>query len=267
MSRERENTSEYSISRRSFNKLALQTLGGFFIPQLPERISLLETFPEPEDPLLVKIVDINNPVSERFITEEIEPQLVLVKDSFKLESGLGAPVKSETIKLHNIMINDLSSLTNEMWRLGKGPYIGSGYRGFWEQNFAFEQAAGENVVAKIVTDEEGVRYSTSQHSLGLAIDFTSRSINNAIGIGAGFEDTKEGRWIEKNACEYGFVQPYINGHDGIVNESWHYLYVGRNISKFYESLKSEGWSGDIFDLQLLYRMRNTHRHLPRINRR
>jgi hypothetical protein len=55
--------------------------------------------------------------------------------------------------------------------------------------------------------------------------------------------------MEAHAWEYGFVPSYINSHDGIKNEPWHYLYVGNELAEAYIRLKSGGWYGDVFLLQ------------------
>ena len=73
-----------------------------------------------------------------------------------------------------------------------------------------------------------------------------------VGWLSGFEDTPEGVWLYKNAYRYGFVQSFTQYHDDRLNESWHYVYVGRPIARYYVRLKVKGWYGDIFDLMALH---------------
>lgn len=67
---------------------------------------------------------------------------------------------------------------------------------------------------------------TSEHNLGLAIDINSVEQN--------FDETKEYRWLEKNAAKYGFVLRYPKSKEeitGIIYEPWHYRYVGVGAAK------------------------------------
>lgn len=67
---------------------------------------------------------------------------------------------------------------------------------------------------------------TSEHNLGLAIDINSVEQN--------FDETKEYRWLEKNAEKYGFVLRYPKAKEeitGIIYEPWHYRYVGVDAAK------------------------------------
>ena len=72
-------------------------------------------------------------------------------------------------------------------------------------------AAGKNVAIP----------GTSEHQLGLAVDFNS--------VETSFESTKEFRWLKENAEKYGFVNRYPKDKTeitGINYEPWHYRYVG-----------------------------------------
>jgi LAS superfamily LD-carboxypeptidase LdcB len=91
---------------------------------------------------------------------------------------------------------------------------------------------------------------TSQHHTGLALDFTSSEIGKVVDIHSGFEATKAGKWLNEHAWEYGFIQSYVTNHDQIQNESWHFLYLGKPLAKTFVDLKSAGWYGDAFLLQL-----------------
>ena len=62
---------------------------------------------------------------------------------------------------------------------------------------------------------------TSEHHLGLAIDINS--------VETSFENTKEFKWLQKNAENYGFVMRYPKDKQDItkiIYEPWHYRYVG-----------------------------------------
>ena len=49
-----------------------------------------------------------------------------------------------------------------------------------------------------------------------------------------FEETKEYKWLIKNAYKYGFILRYPKGKEDITGynyESWHYRYVGIEAAK------------------------------------
>ena len=62
---------------------------------------------------------------------------------------------------------------------------------------------------------------TSEHHIGLAVDFNS--------VEESFENTKAFRWLQENAEDYGFVMRYPKDKKSItkiIYEPWHYRYVG-----------------------------------------
>lgn len=71
---------------------------------------------------------------------------------------------------------------------------------------------------------------TSEHQLGLAIDVYLDSLYNKYGeLNEHFEETKEYKWLQEHAWEYGFILSYPKDKikdTGIIYEPWHYRYVG-----------------------------------------
>ncbi len=73
---------------------------------------------------------------------------------------------------------------------------------------------------------EVARPGTSEHNLGLAVDFNSVEQN--------FEDTEAFRWLNENCTEYGFILRYSTSTQditGVIYEPWHYRYVGKENAK------------------------------------
>jgi hypothetical protein len=71
----------------------------------------------------------------------------------------------------------------------------------------------------------------SEHQLGLAIDFIA--IGDS-GISSGFESTRAGSWMAKNAWKYGWLMSYPKGKQDLVclhYEPWHYRYFGVDLAK------------------------------------
>lgn len=80
--------------------------------------------------------------------------------------------------------------------------------------------------AQKLTDEYINRPGTSEHHLGLAVDF-----NN---VDEGFENTKAYKWLLENASDYGFILRYPKEKEnitGIEYEPWHWRYVGLEHAK------------------------------------
>lgn len=70
-------------------------------------------------------------------------------------------------------------------------------------------------------ERESARPGTSQHQLGLAIDFGS--ITNS------FINTAQGQWLYKNAAKYGWSLSFPQEYEDITGyryECWHYRYIG-----------------------------------------
>lgn len=194
--------------------------------------SLISSIPE----ILYKTIDSAHSVNEDYLSSEIEPNLIKL-------SELGLPTLNSETKVNSLMKKDLTDLINQAWDDHISIYIRAGYRSFWEQQYALDKVMGDT--SKVALPGQ------SQHQLGLAIDFSTSENQQEIGLYSGFENTKTNKWLLENAWKYGYVQPYINGHDGInpSAEPHHYLYVGQEMAKMYKELKDSGWEGDIFDLQ------------------
>jgi D-alanyl-D-alanine carboxypeptidase len=66
----------------------------------------------------------------------------------------------------------------------------------------------------------------SEHATGLAIDFGDR--RGRCKLVTCFANTAAGRWLAKNAPEYGFELSFPEGNaQGVAFEPWHWRWVGR----------------------------------------
>jgi D-alanyl-D-alanine carboxypeptidase len=187
------------------------------------------------DPLLYRLVDVRHPIESDEIHTTIEPHLEPIP--LQMDGILAA---NENVRVHSLCLPDLEALFEVSNQARTGLYIHSGFRSYEEQAYAYSHAKDKSTV---------LLPGTSQHHTGLALDFTSSEIGKIIDLYSGFERTKAGIWLSEHAWEYGFLQSYISNHDGIRNEPWHYLYVGRDLANIYRALKSAGWYGDVFILQ------------------
>ncbi|WAA09875.1 M15 family metallopeptidase [Fervidibacillus albus] len=68
---------------------------------------------------------------------------------------------------------------------------------------------------------------TSEHQTGLTMDITAYSVNQQLV--ESFGQTEEGKWLENNAHQYGYILRYPKGKETITGykyEPWHFRYVG-----------------------------------------
>lgn len=71
---------------------------------------------------------------------------------------------------------------------------------------------------------------TSEHQLGLAVDFNS--------VEDSFRNTRAYKWLIENCTDYGFILRYDSDKQdktGIIPEPWHYRYVGVKNAKLIEA--------------------------------
>ncbi len=92
-------------------------------------------------------------------------------------------------------------------------------------NPSLTQEEAENEAATAVA-----RPGTSEHQLGLAVDFNS--------VEDSFRNTRAYAWLVENCTDYGFIlryKPEKQDKTGIIPEPWHYRYVGVENAKMIEA--------------------------------
>ena len=102
---------------------------------------------------------------------------------------------------------------------------GSTYRSAAYQAQVYEREV--NNYGREAADRQSARPGTSQHQLGLVVDFTP--------IDDTFAKTPASQWLLGNAGRFGFSLSFPDGYEeatGYRWESWHYRYVGRDLAAF-----------------------------------
>ncbi len=127
----------------------------------------------------------------------------------------------------------LQKMFDDMRAKGIYPTVVSGYRSYEEQRELLEEkylayrSEGYNKSrAKELALEWVALPGTSEHQLGIAVD-----INPDYSVSKG-EGVYE--WLQNNAHRYGFIKRYPEDKTeitGIINEPWHYRYVGQKAAK------------------------------------
>ena len=192
-------------------------LATFSIPQGGEEIFLSD---------LRKVLE-----SEKdFSSDDISPFFLVDKKNFLPENY----VPKNMIPLKK---NDLYAITKNTLALRKEAYdalnrlaaaakadgvtltVGSTYRSYEYQKNLFDYWVRVDGLEE--AERESSRPGTSQHQLGLVLDFAP--------IEDAFAETKAGKWAEKNAAKYGWSLSFPKGYEDVTGyrwESWHFRYVG-----------------------------------------
>ena len=127
-------------------------------------------------------------------------------------------------------VPNFEALMKAAWKDNVKLYAQSGYRSYDRQaelyNY-YKRTYGEKYASRI-----SAKPGTSEHQTGLAMDVTSPSVG--YDLVEKFANTKEGKWVAKNAHKYGFIIRYPKGKEnetGYAYEPWHLRYVGKDAAK------------------------------------
>lgn len=168
-------------------------------------------------------------------TDVSKKELILVNKYNKLSKSF---VPNQLVEISNQYAyddNKTSKITYEayrsMWNAAKKDgctlIVTSSYRDYDAQEEVWNSI--ENTSGEEAADSKAARAGHSEHQTGLALDIvTYNSYNNE------FENTKEFKWLQKNAHKYGFILRFPKGKEDITGynyESWHYRYVGKEIAE------------------------------------
>lgn len=114
----------------------------------------------------------------------------------------------------------------------------SGYRSYARQEALFAQYSRQLGVKQ--ASRISARPGTSEHQTGLALDIGAAS--GRCVLSRCFANTREGKWLAKNAHRYGYILRYPKGGEkatGYDFEPWHFRYVGPRIAKDMKSRKAK----------------------------
>ncbi len=129
-------------------------------------------------------------------------------------------------------------MVSAAWEDGVNIYAISAYRSYSRQQTLYKQRI-QRFINQGYSEEEATEKAgtivavpgTSEHQIGLAIDFNS--------VEQEFEDTKQGKWLAENCTDYGFILRYPTDKTeitGIIYEPWHFRFVGVKHAKQMEAL-------------------------------
>lgn len=192
--------------------------------------SAAAAFDTSRDSGLLMLVNKTHSLSDTYIPELVELS--------------GLPAEGDGLKLRSEAADALYSMLDAMAEAGIAPCnVISCYR-----SYAYQlQLVNEKVAKRVANGQnresayDQVTMSTapagsSEHQMGLAIDFSSGSATSVS-----FANTAAGAWLRENAWKYGFILRYQEvktAFTNIVSEPWHYRYVG---SPHAQIIYENGW--------------------------
>ena len=156
------------------------------------------------------------------------------------------PVKGND--LWNVSRNDLSlrpeayaaleDLSRAALNDGIKLMVSSTYRSYQYQEGLFNRYVKQDGLE--LAERYSARPGTSQHQLGVAIDFGS--------ITDDWGDTKMGKWVYEHAAEHGWSLSFPQGYEDVTGymwECWHFRYIGKEACRFQKK-----WFSDIQQFML-----------------
>ncbi len=152
-------------------------------------------------------------------------------------------VKVRGNDLYNVSRNDLSlrpDVEKALREMARGALddgiklmVSSTYRSYDYQTKLFARYVAQD--GEELAERYSARPGTSQHQLGVAIDFGS--------ITDDFAETKQGRWLYEHSEEYGWSLSFPRDYEdvtGFMWECWHFRYIGKEACSFQKK-----WFGDV----------------------
>lgn len=111
--------------------------------------------------------------------------------------------------------------------------VSSTYRSYEYQKNLFDYWVSVDGLEE--AERESARPGTSQHQLGLALDFAP--------VDDAFDKTPAGKWVYENASKYGWSLSFPQGYEYVTGyrwECWHFRYIGKTAVDFQKK-----WFGNI----------------------
>ncbi len=111
--------------------------------------------------------------------------------------------------------------------------VSSTYRSYEYQKNLFDYWVSVDGLEE--AERESARPGTSQHQLGMALDFAP--------VDDAFDQTPGGKWVYANAAKYGWSLSFPKGYEDVTGyrwECWHFRYIGVEACRFQKK-----WFSDV----------------------
>lgn len=162
-----------------------------------------------DDLNLYYLIDKNHTVSSSYVPKDLVP---LVKNEFY-------SINRNDLSLRPDVEKALREMAQASQKDGVRLLVSSTYRSYEYQENLFNYWVKVDGLEE--AERESARPGTSQHQLGVAIDFGS--------ITDDFGDTEMGRWIYRNGGKFGWSLSFPKLYEDVTGyrwESWHFRYIG-----------------------------------------
>jgi D-alanyl-D-alanine carboxypeptidase len=174
-----------------------------------------------EDPYYFLLVDKTHPLPSDYAPSDLV-QLIDVKDdaSYLLNRN--------DLSLRQAAEKALEEMAQAAQVDGITLLASSTYRSYSYQEQVYARNVAE--MGEAEANRVSAKPGESQHQLGLIVDFGS--------ITNDFAESKAGLWMAENASSYGWSLSFPRGLEQVTGydwESWHFRYVGKNLSYFIDS--------------------------------
>jgi D-alanyl-D-alanine carboxypeptidase len=134
-------------------------------------------------------------------------------------------VSRSGMTLRKAAADSLNEMAAAARRDGITLVVSSAYRSYDYQEQVYHRIVRE--MGREAADRESARPGHSQHQTGLVADFGS--------IDDSFAQSAAGRWMAANAGRFGWSLSFPDGYEAVTGyrwESWHFRYVGSDLSAF-----------------------------------
>ena len=142
-------------------------------------------------------------------------------------------INKNNLSLRPEAFNALQLLAAAAKKDGVTLTVSSTYRSYDYQKNLFDYWVSVDGLEE--AERESARPGTSQHQLGMALDFAP--------VDDAFDQTPGGKWVYANAAKYGWSLSFPKGYEDITGyrwECWHFRYIGVEACNFQKK-----WFGDV----------------------
>ena len=162
------------------------------------------------------LVNKSNSLSEDYVPSNLR--------DLNLPSAIGAT------QLKDVAATSLEEMFEDAKQDGHELFVRTGYRSYQTQYDIFYNNVRK--YGREYTETFSAPPGSSEHQTGLVVDITSPSVDYALV--EKFGTSPEGKWVENNSWNYGFIIRYPKDKTYITKytyEPWHLRYVGKNAAK------------------------------------
>lgn len=173
---------------------------------------------------------------ENFSQEDLSPFYLIDKKHFVSQSYIPKnlitltkndlfAINKNNLSLRPEAFEALKKMAEAAKKEGITLTVSSTYRSYEYQKNLFDYWVSVDGLEE--AERESARPGTSQHQLGLALDFAP--------VDDAFDETPAGKWVYENAADYGWSLSFPQGYEDVTGyrwECWHFRYIGKEAVEF-----------------------------------